>query len=268
MGPAYLMFFISFLSFAQMRPKIELIPGPKTAEDYEHQFKGCLENSECDLVMGLQLSRWGDLIKKIKDPQLETQKKSQLLELFREKYGIPVEFYTNQKSQQSFKPMLFDSHCKNHQLKNSPKILKGTAFLKSISSDSGIIWRDQTQIVIPLGESLRPQPVYAYLEKGSLLYQLPLGEEPLYMKNDKLYVIRESEEFFYMLSISAQGEWKIESADMENLSRWEIKRSEVPCPQDKIPVDERFFAVSFCKSIWHEDLKRNVTVRLHQGCVI
>lgn len=268
MSPAYLLFFVSFFAFAQTKPRIELIPGPKTAEDYEHQYKGCLENSECDQVMGLQLSRWRELVDKVKDPAIENAKKFRFLELFRQKYGIPVEFYTNQKSQQGFRPMLFDSHCKNHNMKDQPKIVKGTAFLKGLSETTAVVWRDQTQIEVPVGELLRPQPLYVYTDKGLKLYPLPLGDQPLFIKGGKLHILRETDDFFYMLTVSDKGDWEIINFDMAQLSTWEDRRSEVTCPQEKPAVDDKLFSVTFCKSIWNDDLKKNVTVRLYQGCVI
>lgn len=269
MNLVYLLIFLSFTAFAQTNPKIEVIPSPKSADDYEHQYKGCLENSECDQVMGLQLSRWKELITKVKDPQMPDSKKFAYLELFRNKYGMPVEFYTVQKSQMGFKPLLFDSPCRNHNPKGGLKILKGTAFLKGLTNTKAIVWRDQTQFEVPIGEMLRPQPVYIYVDPVKpTLYQLPMGDQPLYIKNKELFVLKEAEEFFFMLKITDAGEWKIENADMSKLSAWEDKRSEVACPKDANKPDPNVFGVEFCKSIWHEDLKKNVTVKLFQGCVL
>lgn len=265
----YLMIFLSFTGFAQTKPKIEVIPSPKSPDDYEHQYRGCLENSECDQVMGLQLSRWKELITKVKDPEMPISMKFGYLELFRAKYGVPVEFYTIQKSQMGFRPLLFDSPCKNHNQKDMPKILKGTAFLKGLTDTKAIVWRDQTQIEVPIGEMLRPQPVYAYIDPNKpVLYHLPIGDQPLYLKNKEMFVLKEAEEFFFMMKISENGEWRIENADMSKLSEWEDKRSEVTCPKDSIKPDPNLFGVEFCKSIWHDDLKKNVTVKLYQGCVL
>ena len=263
-----LLFFFTLSAFSQTSPQIQVIPGPKTAEDYEHQYKGCLENSECDQVMGLQLNRWKDLVKKLKDDSIQPPKKAQYLEAFRNKYGIPIEFYTFQKSQQGFKPLLFNSHCKDHNQKGQEKVLRGMAFLKSLSKDKAVVWRDQTQIEVPVGEILIPQPVYVYEGTEPELYELPLGDQPLYIQNKELVVIREEDELFYALRVSKSGDWKIEYLDMSRLSEWEEKRSEVTCPKDKTKLAPKEFGVEFCKSIWNEDLKKNVTVKMHQGCPI
>ncbi len=268
MKTAYLIFFISISALATPKPKIELIPPPKTMEDYDHHFKGCLENSECDQVMGLQLTRWSDLIKKLKNDVSDTSKKFQLLEIFREKYGIPVEFYTYQKSQQGFKPLLYNSPCKAHNPTNGEKILQGTSFIKSIRNDNATVWRDQTQIEVPTGEILVPQPVYIYRDKNVIRYNLPLNDQPLFIRNGDLFILRQEDDFFYFLSISSSGEWKIQNIDMTRLSEWSEKRSEVNCPKDSNKADFKFFQNEFCKLIWDEDLKQKIIVKMHKGCTI
>lgn len=265
---ANLIFFLSISAFANQKPKIELIPPPKTMEDYEHHFKGCLENSECDQVMGLQLTRWNDLVKKLRDDVEEPVKKFQLLELFRDKYGIPVEFYTLQKSQQGFKPLLFNSSCKSHNPNSGEKILRGTSFLKSLSKDKAMVWRDQTQIEVPVGEIIVPQPVFVYRDKKVTQYQLPINDQPLFIRNGELYILREENDLFYFLSVSSSGDWKIQNIDMTRLSEWSEHRSETPCPKDSHRADVKYFEHEFCKFIWDEDLKNKVIVKMHKGCTI
>lgn len=265
----YLLFFLSFEVFSQSGPRIEVMPTPKTLEDYEHQYKGCPENSECDQVMGLQLSRWNEVIKKVREDKIDPVKKAQALELFRSKYGIPVDFYTVQKSQAGFKPLLFNSPCKDHNPKgNQPKNLKGTSFLKSISKDTAIVWRDQTQIEVPLGELLTPQPVIAYMDGAPVTYQLPLNDQPLFIKGNDLIVLREEDNFFYTLRISKSGDWKIENMDLSKISEFEDKKENLTCPKDATKLAPKVFGVEFCKSVWDEDRKKLVVVKMHQGCAI
>lgn len=264
----YLLFFLSLEVFSQSAPQIEVMPMPKTIEDFEHQFKGCLENSECDQVMGLQLTRWNELIKKLKDEKSDNLKKVQALEIFRSKFGIPVEFYTVQKSQQGFKPLLFNSHCKEHNPKSGQKILRGTAFLKSLSKDKGVVWRDQTQIEVPVGELISPQPVVAYLDGNPVVYRLPIGDQPLYLKGRDLVVLKEEDNFFYALRVSPDGTWKIENVDLTKLTEYDDKKENVTCPKDATRLAPKEFGVEFCKSIWNEDSKKNVVVKMHQGCAI
>lgn len=269
MHVSYLLFFLSLSVFAEVPRQIQVIPNPQSVEDFDHQFKGCLENSECDQVMGLQLSRWKELIDKLKEDKVEAAKKPQFVELFRGKYGIPVEFYTYQKSQQGFKPLLFNSPCKDHNPKDpNQKVLRGIAFVKSLTKEKAVVWRDQTQIEVPTDELLMPQPVTVYYPEGAKTYYLPLGEQPLFLKNKEMYVLREEDGFFYPLKVSENGDWKIEGLDMARLTEWEDKKENATCPKDEKKLAPKVFGVEFCKSVWDEDSKKTVVVKMHQGCVI
>jgi len=268
MNVTYFLLFLSLSVFGQGKPRIEVLPDPKSLEDFDHQFKGCLENSECDQVMGLQLSKWNDLIKKLKqDKKEDSEKNAQILEAYREKYGIPIEFYTSEKSLQGLKPLLFNSPCKDHNPKTGNKTLKGMAFIKSIKKDKAIAWIDQTQMEIPVGEIVIPQPVHVYFDEGEKIYQLPLNDQPLLIKDNNLYVLKEEDNYFYVLKVSPDGVWKIDHLDFSQLSLWEDKRSEVECPKTDKPKPP-LFNVSFCKSVWDVNRKKTIIVKMHLGCVI
>lgn len=269
MHQLYLLFLLSLPLFAQESKLIQTIADPKTPEDFEHQFKGCLENSECDQVMGLQLSRWKELTSKLRDGNIPAEKKAQELEAFRKKSGIPVEFYTHQKSQQGLKPMLFNSSCKGHNPKEKEKkVLKGTAFVKSMGPTQAIVWRDQTQIEIPLGELLAPQPVTVYYPTGPVTYYLPLGDQPLFIKAREVYALKEDDGLFYILKMALNGEWGIVNVDFKLLGQLEEHRQEVVCPKDDKYVAPKNFGTTFCKTVWDVDSKKVLVVRLHQGCPI
>lgn len=269
MHTLYLLFFLSFEVLAQAKPQIQVMPAPQTFEDYEHQFKGCPENSECDQVMGLQMSRWKELLTKLKNEKVPSAKKMQFLELFRSKYGIPVEFYTHQKSQKGFKPLLFNSPCKEHNPKEADKkIFRGTSFVQSLTEKEAVVWRDQARIEVPVGELFIPQTVSIYYPDGVKNYYLPLMEQPLFIKNKELHVLREDDDFFYMLKINPQGAWKVEDFNLSTLSEFEDKRQNVKCPVDKTKAPVGAFGIEYCKTIWDADLKQILTVKMHQGCVI
>lgn len=262
----YLLIFLSLSAYSQNKPRIQVIPNPESAEDFDHEIKGCPENSECDQVSGLMLSRWKSFITKLKEIP-DPAKTSQALEAFRAKYGIPSEFYTNQKSQMGFKPVLYSSSCRDHNPKQGDKVLKGISFIKSLSNDTAVIWRDQSQIELPLKDNMTPQPVRVYFDGKPITYYLPLNEQPLFIKARELYVVKEEDGFYYTLKVSENGDWKIVNLDMSQLSTWEDKRSEVPCPKDteKAPV---VFGSEFCKSVWDVDAKKVVPVKMHLGCII
>ena len=268
MHVTYLMIFFSLCLFGQEKAKFEPIPTPKTIEDFEHQFKGCLENSECDQIMGLQLSRWKNLMSNLKEDGSEGSKKSEQIELFRIKNGIPVEFYTNERSQQGFKPLLFNSPCKNHNLEKGHKVLRGISFIKSITQNKAVVWRDQTQIEVPVGEILIPQSVTVYFDNYKTIYKLPIDDQPILIKDKNLYILKEDHDVFYVLKISPEGEWKIVNMDISELSRWEEKKKDIECPGKNDSTIQGVFKLEICKSIWDEDQKKNVTIKMERGCSI
>lgn len=263
-----LLFFLLLSTIVLASPQVQVIPSPKGLEDFEHQFKGCPENSECDQVMGLQMQRWKDLVSKLKKEEMPKEKKALFLDLFLSKYGIPAEFYTTKKSQQGFRPLYFNSPCKNHNPKDpEKKVLKGIAFIKSLGPLKATVWRDQTQIEVPLGELLNPQPVKVYYPEGVQTYYLSLGDQPLYIKGHELHVLKEDDELFYGLKVNKEGVWKIEAMDFDQLSSWDDKRQNAECPKDKDKAPKEF-ENEFCKTVWDMDSKKTVVVKMYQGCFI
>ena len=263
----YLLFFGIAYGQTKLQGPVEVLPSPQSYEDFEHQNKGCPENSECDEVMGLQLSRWKKLLTTLKSSSLSEEKKAEALEEFRKKYGIPVEFYTTVKSQQGFRPLYFSSPCPSHNPKQeSGKILKGSAFVKEMGPKTATIWRDQAQIEVPIGELLKPQPVRAYFKDAPVDYFLPLGDQPLYLSGEHLYVLREDDEVFYTLRISPDGKWMIVPTEFSRLSQREARRDNAKCPDEKTSTE--IFKNDFCKSVFDEKEERAVVIRMHQGCAI
>lgn len=63
-------------------------------------------------------------------------------------------------------------------------------------------------------------------------------------------------------------EWKIVDIDQTRLSEWEDKRSNITCPDDKTKNIPGVFEIGFCKTVWDEDSKKTVIVRMHQGCTL
>lgn len=267
----YFVLILLFPAFVDARPEIKVIDEPKSLEDFEHQNKGCPANSECDQVMGHQMQKWQELVKKLADnSSLNGEKKALALEEFRAKSGIPAEFYTYKKSQQGFKPLLFNSPCRDHNPKDPKldenRVLRGTAFVKSLSKEKAVIWRDQAQFEVPVGTLLVPQPVTVLSPAGPVTYLIPIDDQPLFIRDKSLFIVREEEGFFFVLKVSPSGDWTIVDLDLTKLSEWEDKREYVTCPAEKEKKTPKEFGVTFCKSVWDEDLKKPVVVRMHAGC--
>jgi len=269
MNIAYLCIFLSGVAMATTPQSIKVLQNPESMENFEHQFKGCPENSQCDQVMGMQVQRWKDLISKVRSESVSSAKKTQYLELFRSKFGIPAEFYTDSKSQTTFRPLYFNSPCQAHNPKPpAPKIYKAIAFIKELTSTKAKIWRDQTDYEVPTSASFTPQPVLIYDGPNVTEYALPIEDQPLFIKNKELHVLKEEDGFFYLLRASVQGTWKIVDIDMTKLSDLEDKRQRVACPVDHNFKRPAAFGVEFCKTIWDDDQKKVLIARMHRGCVI
>jgi hypothetical protein len=264
----YFFFLLLMPGLSGAQPEIKVIEEPKSLEEFENQNKGCPANSECDVVMGHQMKTWKELVKKLADNQtLSQEKKAQEIEEFRSRAGIPAEFYTYRKSQQGFRPLFFNSPCKDHNTKKEEdRVLRGISFLKSLTKEKAIVWRDQAQIEVPVGELLIPQPVTVFTPTGAVHYFLPIDDQPLFIRDKALHIVREEEGFFFVLRVEANGDWKVVNVDLTRLSDWEDKREYVTCPAEKEKKTPKEFGVKFCKSVWDEDLKKPVVLRMHAGC--
>ena len=264
---SYLLFFFTLAAYSQVPKRIQVIPNPQSIEDFDHQFKGCPENSECDQPMGLLMERWKAMVQGLQKESITDAQKVQTLEEFRSKYGLPTEFFSIQKSQQGFRPILNSSSCKEHNPKDpQQKIFKGLAFARSLGPNSAVIWRDQAQIEVPLGELLSPQKVKVYWETPQTFF-LALGDQPLFIKNKELFVLKEEDGFYFMLVVASDGSWKIQNVDMASLSKWEDQRQNVDCPLEKDFLKPPYY-YEFCKTVWDIDLKKTVVVRMESGCAI
>jgi hypothetical protein len=140
------------------------------------------------------------------------------------------------------------------------------AFVKSITKDKAYVWRDQAQIEVPTGDLFTPQPVLVLEGPNAGRYYLPLGDEPLFIRNKSLYVLREHDDYFYVLNVGLNGTWSIVDVDLTRLSEWQDKKDNVACPAHRNKPAPQVFGANFCKTIWDEDSKKTVVVEMHQGC--
>jgi len=268
----FLIFLLNYRAHAFYPNGTLLVPPPKDAEsleDFEHQFKGCPENSECDSLMGQRLLLFKDLIQKMVDEEAPEKKRALELNKFRTQFGLPVEFYTIQKSFKEFKPLLYNSPCPNHnpKKKSETQTLIGKAFIKSTAHGKAMVIRGQTQLDVPLGDLLRLQPLEVFYDKAATTYQIPIGEKPLFIKDKSLYLLKEEDNFFYFLKISAAGDWSVEEVDATIISRYQDKISDITCPA---PPSQNLevFKSEYCQNVWSEDLKKTVVFRVYRGCVL
>lgn len=268
MSVIYFMIFFSLSLFGQEKPNVQKITPTKSMEDFEHQFKGCLENSHCDEIMGLQLTEWKDFLKNIKEKNEFGSKKAEKIENFRVKKGIPVEFYTTDKSQIGFKPLLYDSPCKVHSVPGELKVQRGLSFVKSIDKEKAVIWRNETQIEVPLGDFFFPQIITVFFSDKQASFLTPIDEQPLFIRDSSLFFLKEDHENFYILKISPNGEWKIVDIEMSELLLMSERKKDSTCPNDLTKIQGKIFNSDICQSIWNEDEKKHVIIKMQRGCLI
>lgn len=258
----YLVIFFMTSPFLWAGPQVRVLPETSMPHEFIHQNLGCLENSECDQVMGHQLHHWSKLIK---NPNLKGKTKREELSKHLKNFGIPTDFYATEKENRIFKPMLFNSHCRNHNPKEGEKTLRATAFLKSLSQDQTIIWRDQTEIQYRPDKHLMAQPLKVYFQATPITFMTSLDDQPLFIKDGKVYILKEYEEEFFLLEITANGKWQIIDMDLSKLSFYEDKKTHISCPNSKEDMPEAFM-VKFCKGIWDESQEKLIPVEMYQGC--
>jgi hypothetical protein len=266
-----LLFLFTFKAFPYFPKGTLLVEPPKdpqSLDDFAHPNKGCPENSECDEVMGKRILQFKALIKELEaeeDWKLRVKK----LEAFRAQFGLPADFYTQERAGKSFGPLFYNSPCRNHNPKNkSSQILVGTAFLKGISSRSGQIQRGSTLFEIPHSELFSPQPVEVFFSSDKpVTFYLPVNERPLFIKEKSLIVLREEDSFFYAMKISDKGEWQIAEVDLSEVSKWSERNTQGPCPTSPETAPEAF-GTHYCEHIWSEDEKKNIPVKYYRGCVL
>lgn len=249
--------------------QIHLLPQESKGFEGDHQNSGCPENSECDQVMGLQLKRWQNLLRNLQDKEKDSKKQVKFIQGFLDLYGVPAEFYTNSKSAQSFKPLYYNSPCREHNPKDKPleKVLRGMSFIKKTTPTGVVIWRDQATLEIPLSDQIQLAKLDIQEEGTLKSYYIPLDEEPLYLSKDGPVFLREDDGLFYGLQILNSGDWKIAGLDFTNLSFFESKKKMVDCPKnDKTPLLEGPFHTVICKEIWDHSAKKNRLAILRRGC--
>lgn len=237
---------LSQIAFALSEVHEQKLVGKKeiTYEDLTHENEGCPENSECSPMAGKKMKQWDDLLKSLsKRPNIVAMK----LEQFREQSGIPIMFLMKDDKQQKLHidPIVWDSHCNQHNPKEAMKIVKGVQFYRNNPHSDKIkfvtVKRDKNQS-----------------------YEIPYEDQPLLIYNNNIVIIRDYENVFYLFSISQDGKWKIINLPADIIKRGRIHRESAEC-KNKKGADE-YFLGSFCNKIWNEDTKETEIIEQDWAC--
>jgi hypothetical protein len=255
--------FIASLVGAQ---KIEVLKGAKSLDevgyaDLEHPHKGCPENSECNVEMGLDRQRWLKFLEDYKKLSSDSLKNKALAN-FSTQFGWPLSFYFFAKVS-DFKPILFSSPCLEHNPKNKPeaKVLVATHFVKSLSPNL-IFSQNKTDLSFEIGKDHFFAPAWVY-GINKTLYSIPINEAPLYFENDQMVLLINDEDEFFELLLSSNGNLKLRTFDFK---KPKVETEEITCPEKLLEMPTPF-SVSYCLEIPDIQLKKKKIVRLFRGCV-
>lgn len=241
------MFLLSFTnnSSALSTRHLERLKNKKdiTYDDLAHENIGCPENSECSPSNGKKLETWLKILKGYsKDPKVLSIK----LERHRKKTGLPINFLSHdtQPMKQSLDPVIWDSRCRHHNIKDQTKIIKGLKFFRNNPKSKSVIF---TKVFI-----------------GKDVYEIPYGDQPLMIWRDGLIVIKHYDDYLYHLSISSDGKWKVVHVPPKLIKKGRISKSNTQCKERAKPNE--YFLGTYCSKIWNEDKKDYELVEQQWPC--
>ena len=205
--------------------------------DLLHENPGCLENSLCSKTNGLKVLAW---------KKLEDKPKSEI-EKFRVKTGIPVQILIYGRDTKTLDPIIYTSRCNSHNPKDTnEKIFKSIMFLRNNPLSQKIVFPTLIN------------------HENEMKYQIPYGEQPLFIKNKKVFLVGDFEDINYTISISTSGKWRIENTPQSLITMAIDKKENTEC--EKKIIKDSFFTGSYCTKIWDEDQKRLVTLEQSWSC--
>lgn len=194
-----------------------------------HENKGCPINSYCSKSSGKKLKTWEDLIENITEKNKISKLKS-----YQKKHGFPLQFLTTEKAKEKLDPIMWKSRCDLHNPRNpNSRISRALSFFKKI----------------PNSELTKFVPVRVYDGGSKVDYKMPYQDQVNFLKDGKIVLLKEYDDFFYQIAIDPKGEITVvnHSYQLINLAM-DKKVAETKCPAP-LKIDETFFAKSYCQKI-------------------
>ena len=223
--------------------------------------EGCPSNSTCSKKTGAKRKKWIDVLKA---SPLDQRKTARGLERFRSQYGLPIGFWLHtekiEKDEPDHKLIIWDSHCSNHQSKNSKeRIFLGESMIKSFK-DFDKMNLSEHKIML--------NKTWTLTKKGKLLsYFHPRAEFPIKIDSGGIYITREAEGKYYGLQIDNRGAIRIIP-----VSNPKSFPKEVACPEKlvqsfKTEVEmANLYMGHYCKAIWNDTTKEYQTFIFGWSC--
>ena len=194
-----------------------------------HENKGCPVNSICSKASGELLIKWEKNIEKINQ-----KNKVNLLNNFKVKHGIPIQFLTSMKGKKALDPIMWNSRCKKHNPRNpNNDIYRGIKFFKSLPKS------DLTVLT----------PIRVYDGNKKLDFTIPYQDQVYFIKNNQLVILKEFNDFFYQISVDQNGKISIVNhpSSLINLAL-DKKVSDQQCP-DQLEFKEVYFSKTYCQKV-------------------
>lgn len=221
--------------------------GVETFKDIEHKNKGCPINSDCSLNNGKLFREWTSIF-----IHESSQKRMDLLKQFEKKNGLPFEFLTTKEVKEKYDPILFNSRCKQHNPKNPHNnIYQATMFFKKLPLDNKLLAFDK---------------IILFEKDKKITYQVSYQDRPHFIKDDRLFFLKDVDDYFYQISMGKDGDYKLEDMNISVFTRADGKKiKEVPCPENKEDNNDRYTS-TYCQQIWDMDTNEMKTIQVFWSC--
>lgn len=194
-----------------------------------HENKGCPINSVCSKTSGKKLQQWEKALKRITSKNIIKE-----LIKFKNKNGLPIQFLTRKKAQKALDPILWNSRCKFHNPKNpNNDILKGMQFFKNLPDSELTV--------------LTPVRLYDGIKK--IDYKIPYGDQVYFIKNKKLIVLKDYDDFYYQLALGADRSMTVVNHPSSLINMALDKRvTQIKCPAE-MDFDSTYFSKIYCQKV-------------------
>lgn len=190
-------------------------------QDLIHENPGCLENSICSLENGKKITKWNAASDKLEG-----------LKGFKKKFGLPIQVLVSQADIKTLDPVLYTSRCNLHNPKDTnKKIYKGILFLRNDPKSSAII--------LPKVKN----------HTTGKEFNVPYGDQPLFIKDNKLFLSSDFESKDFSISITTSGKWTLQKIEPNMLEKSVRLKESIDCKKSFAP--DKYFTSSYCTNIWN-----------------
>jgi len=220
--------------------------GIETFKDIMHPNQGCPINSQCSKENGLKLQAWEKIF-----IHERVNKRFKLMSEFEKKHGLPLQFLTSEQAKEKYDPILWNSRCKHHNPKNPHNnIYQGMKFFKSI----------------PLKGDLNFDSIVLFEKDKKKIYKVPYQDRPHFIKDDRLFILKDYDDSFYQISVNDKGSFRLENLNINVFKKADSKKiKEVPCPDNKEDKPD-LYTNSYCQQIWDIDTNEMKTIQVFWSC--